>query len=300
MRKTPAGGVSTRRAHQHRVAAQRVQRRAEADVISEGSSLAEPRHGDDDHVEPQRPQARVVEPPVAHHPRAEVVDDHVAGRGQPLGELHAARLRHIEDQALLAAVEVSVKSSAPLAEVERHRTLDLDHFGAVVGEDACGERSGHHVGEIEHANAVEHPPSQNGVRRLFPRKSCLTPFWRPRVLAELRRGAARAERRAGHMKGRSGKSQSRSRDRREEPAVGELRVVEQRLRRAHRSEGQAAQLRTRENLLGRQVRGRAVEHSVDLLGVLAANVEVVPLLARELGAEAALHQPADECRPIAD
>src|SRR5882724_5192370 len=82
--------------------------------------------------------------------------------------------------------------------------------------------------------------------------------------------------------------------------MGELRIVEQVLGRADRRERQAAQLRSFENLLGGQVRGPAVEHRVDLLGVLAANVEILPLLARELGAEATLRQPADECRPITD
>jgi hypothetical protein len=35
--------------------------------------------------------------------------------------------------------------------------LDLEHVGALVGEEHGGERSRHHPGQIQHADAFEWP-----------------------------------------------------------------------------------------------------------------------------------------------
>src|SRR5262249_29711336 len=118
------------------------------------------------------PQALVVEIPVAHDPSAEVVDDDVAHRRQALGEFDAARIAHVEDQALFSAIQIAEETAAPLAEVERDGPLDLDHLGTVVGEDASRYRSGDDVREVEDTDAVEYAAPgcsgpQNGVRQLF-------------------------------------------------------------------------------------------------------------------------------------
>ena len=278
-----------------------MQRGAEAHVVLLRARPAEARHADGDDVRPELAQALVVETPVAHDPRAEVVDDHVAGGRQALGEIDAARIAHVEDEAPLAAIQIAEEPAAALAEVERHRALDLDHLGAVVGEDARGDRAGDDVGEVEDANAVEDPagtlPVARASRGLPPgeRSGC-----RPRRASESWRFGPRHERRLRHPKGRPGEAKARSANRREEPSIGELRILEQRFRRPHRGERQAPKLRAFEDLLRRLLRRPAIEHGVDLLPVLAAIVEIVPLFAGELGAEAPFHHPADERRPVAE
>src|SRR5262249_53253147 len=75
--------------------------------------------------------------------------------GEALGEIDAARIAHVEDEAPLAAIQVAEEPAAALADVERHRALDLDHLGALIGEDSCGDRTRDDMGEVEDTNPVE-------------------------------------------------------------------------------------------------------------------------------------------------
>src|SRR5213593_1998760 len=93
----------------------------------------------------------VAEAEVVHDFRAEVLDDDVGPGGQAEEELSALRLREIERAAVLVAVcLVEVWGLVPDAlsvcrlagegakDIPVVDALDLDHFGAHIGEQAGG------------------------------------------------------------------------------------------------------------------------------------------------------------------
>ena len=86
VREAPARRLAAGMAHQHRVSAERLQRRAEAHVVAVRARLAEARHRDRDDVPSEFTKGIIIEAEVRHHPRAEVVDHDVALGGEPLGD----------------------------------------------------------------------------------------------------------------------------------------------------------------------------------------------------------------------
>src|SRR5207249_2746141 len=73
----PAGRLFAWMAHEQGVAGQGLERGAVANVVFLRSGVAEARHADRDEVRLNLPEAGVVHAPVAHDPRAEVVDHYV-------------------------------------------------------------------------------------------------------------------------------------------------------------------------------------------------------------------------------
>ena len=154
----PAGGLTSGVAHLERVAGQGLQGRPVAHVILVRAGVAETGHGDGDDVGFELLEAGVVQSPIAHDARAEIVDHHVGHRGEPFGEVDPTRVGHVDDRALLAAVEVAAEPAPPRAQVQRVAPLDLDDLCALVGQNARRHRPGHHPGEIEDAHALQCPP----------------------------------------------------------------------------------------------------------------------------------------------
>src|SRR5216683_2103241 len=65
---------------------------------------------------------------------------------------------NVDDDTLLVAVERAEEADAEPGKAARlvaARRLDLDHFGAEVGEDHPARRPHHHVRELGDANAFE-------------------------------------------------------------------------------------------------------------------------------------------------
>ena len=130
---------------------------------------AERRHRDHDQRRVDRMQRVPPQAELRQHGGGVVLDHHVGHRDQPLHQLDAARRGEIERDAELVAVD-HVEGRRLLVDVERAALgcgvptappievaarLDLDHFGAEVGEVARGERARPTHGEIDDAGAVE-------------------------------------------------------------------------------------------------------------------------------------------------
>ena len=66
-----------------------------------------------------------------------------------------SRMRHVDRDRELVAMQLAQQAALAIADLRRHLALDLDHLGALIGEDARRDRAGDHPGEIEHAHARE-------------------------------------------------------------------------------------------------------------------------------------------------
>ena len=149
-----AGGVAD--------AADRLAHRTEPGFGRPGAGLAEPGHVHEDHAGVAARQRFVVEPPVDEAPRPEVLDHHVARRGEVLDEPLArfgAQVGH--DGALVAGdgrppQAVAVEGHAPATHrVAALGRFDLDDLGAVVAQQLAGERPGDEAAQFEDADARE-------------------------------------------------------------------------------------------------------------------------------------------------
>ena len=103
-------------------------------------------------------QRFVVEPERRHEAGPEILEHHVGLADQLEGARLALRRVDVEHDALLVAVERAEKADAEpgqLARLVAARRLDLDDFGAQVGEDHSARRSHDHVREFDDADAVE-------------------------------------------------------------------------------------------------------------------------------------------------
>ena len=156
-----AGGLAARVGHHARESRQRLQGRPVADVVGSRPGMSQPRHADADDVGFDFRQARVIHPPHPHHARREVVHHQIAYRGQPARELDAARLGHVDRGRALVAMQFALESDPPRTE-HAHRAfvaaLDLDHLGALVGEDSRRHRSRDDPGEVEDPHARKRHP----------------------------------------------------------------------------------------------------------------------------------------------
>src|SRR6266849_4320998 len=150
-------------------------------------------------------QGLVGEPQAFHHPGAIILDHDLRGFDQL--EKNGAALRPLEverDRGLVAvdALEIAGEGAQLVARMERtdlpravaFERLDLDHFGALVGEHHGAERPGQHLGEVDDAQALERARrrgrahrSAQWLRRLISTRrspsntifsSWFTPQWR--------------------------------------------------------------------------------------------------------------------------
>ncbi len=93
-------------------------------------------------------------------PGSEILDEHVALRNQGAQDLDGFGLLEIEGERLLAPVEPDEIGREALhggvvgaGEIAAAGALDLDDFGAEIGQMPGAERSGNGLFEREHANS---------------------------------------------------------------------------------------------------------------------------------------------------
>ena len=101
--------------------------------------------------------------PTVEYAVPEVLDEDVARPGQLGHQLASGLGRKIDGDAALATILLhEVRAVAvddhrqPSGRVTARRRLDLDHIGAEPGEQQGAGRAGEILGEVEHADAVEH------------------------------------------------------------------------------------------------------------------------------------------------
>ena len=132
-----------------------------------GAGRAVHRHRDHDHVRPDLPQIVVGQAPGAHRFGGERLGHDVALGDDPLGQLNALWVLHVERAAEFRGVEVGVVAAVVEAglvvdegrgaaqRLGAHAALDPDHFRAVVREVLGDERSDPDPGEVGDADALE-------------------------------------------------------------------------------------------------------------------------------------------------
>ena len=131
--------------------------------------------GDVTDVVPHRRRQRAVLPPAGHpgvdqprvaaqadvgsdtealgHSRAEALDQHVRGVGQPEQRVHRARVLEVEHGGLAAAVQQLTLGPGAAGP----GPVDAQHGGALVGEQHGAERPGPDARQLEHPQAGQRP-----------------------------------------------------------------------------------------------------------------------------------------------
>jgi hypothetical protein len=121
--------------------------------VAQRAALAEARDGDADDARVHRGEVVVAEAQGLDGAGPPVVEDAVGRRGEVEQLLPPGRCAQVEGHAALAPVPDQ------RGRVAGERTTagwhDLDHVGAVVGQDHAGQRTGHPPAEVEHAQVVE-------------------------------------------------------------------------------------------------------------------------------------------------
>ena len=140
-----------------------LQYRVEAGAVRHRPVL--PIGGDGEIDQPREPfgEGGVVEAEALHHAHAEILDDDIRIRQQVEHDFLAFRRADIEGDALLVAVEgeeeMAFSRRAGLRHAPRvvagRRILDLDDFGAHIGEYLRAERPRDDAREIHHLDAPE-------------------------------------------------------------------------------------------------------------------------------------------------
>src|SRR5947208_2679884 len=170
----PAGQVGHRQAHADRApvglagdghgAAHRLQREVERGPVAVRSLLAVGGDRADDDPLVERPELRVREAQALHDAGAEIFPDHVRLTDELVEHLAATLAVEVERERFLVAIDrQEVRRLAVGQERRAHaphrvaaiRILDLDHLGALVGEQHRAVRSREHTREVEDANAFE-------------------------------------------------------------------------------------------------------------------------------------------------
>ena len=108
----------------------------------------------------ERLEIFIAQAELGHHARRESLDHDVRLSHHVLGNCQAFGPAEIEAQALLAAVVLHEHRTAPrhdavdaARDIAVWKALDLDHFGAMVGQRAGCRGSGNQRGEFEYADA---------------------------------------------------------------------------------------------------------------------------------------------------
>ena len=141
--------------------AQALDQRVEHRLGGKRTVEAEAGDGDEDELRVQRAQRLGVEAEARDRAGTEVLDEHIGRGGEPLQRRDAAGRLQVEHDRALVAVVVQERGGEPaapprdMAGVVARRRLDLDHVGALVGQDHGGQRSRDHRGEIDDPVSVE-------------------------------------------------------------------------------------------------------------------------------------------------
>src|SRR6185436_6474449 len=109
---------------------------------------------------------------VSHHSGAKILNQHIGSGDESADRLDRIRRFEIERDAFLAGVKLAEACAGAVTQWRSgaHHIavggLDLDHFGAEIGEHAPTVRTGNRRGEIEHAKTVQsaiHPLSPSST-----------------------------------------------------------------------------------------------------------------------------------------
>ena len=159
-RRRRQGRLAVRKSGARRVAGHALDQSAEAGPVAVGTVLTPAGN-------PQNDETRVVpvqnlrpEPHRLERPRTEILDQHLGGGQEFEEQLAPARLAQAHRQALLVArIDLPVHADAvglPRAQrVAALRVLDLQHFGAEIGELQAHHIAGDEARHVDHPHPVE-------------------------------------------------------------------------------------------------------------------------------------------------
>jgi hypothetical protein len=161
-------------------ARQRLDQRIVHRLLRERPLLAEAADRDVDDVRRQRPHLGFAEAHPLDHPAAEILDEHIRTRDQPLQSLHPVQGLQVQHDRALVAVVVEERSgeAAPLVGrgarvVAALRVLHLDDICTLVGQQHRRRRPRHHRGQIDDAIAVQR--SRHGGLTFIDRRERVPP-----------------------------------------------------------------------------------------------------------------------------
>ena len=127
-------------------------------LLGVGSAVAGAADRDVDQARIERAHGRLAEAQPVHHLRPEILHQHVGAGDQLAQDLDALGLLEVDRQRALAAVGRYEQGGELAGRIDRlaaaardvaARRLDLDHVGALVGQEHRGKRPRHHAGEVD-------------------------------------------------------------------------------------------------------------------------------------------------------
>ena len=141
--------------HQMRQAGHGLQCRSITHAIFFRSGKSETREADLNRIGTKGTERLVIQSPILHHARREVVDNDIGLCRQTLCHLASSRQLHIQGQTLFPPIQVPGQTTATASEVRGLQMLHLDDGRPMVGKDPGGHRAGNDPGEIKHHTTLE-------------------------------------------------------------------------------------------------------------------------------------------------
>jgi hypothetical protein len=117
-----------------------------------------------------------------HRAALEVLAEDIGTSHEPEHDLAAARVFHVDRQALLVSIEQAEEAGSRAqqpARVVACQRLDLDDLGAQVGQDHPAGRPHHHVGELDDPQAGQRQRLRLGAHRTLLPSAWRKPGGRP-------------------------------------------------------------------------------------------------------------------------
>ena len=155
-------------------------------LLGVGPAVAGAADRDVDQARIERAHGRFAEAQPIHHLRPEILHQHVGAGDQLAQDVDALGLLEVDRQRALAAVGRYEQGGELAGRIDRlaaaardvaARRLDLDHVGALVGQEHRGERPRHHAGEVDDPHPRQrtcHAPPPVSFQHVYRRTGGLT------------------------------------------------------------------------------------------------------------------------------
>ena len=139
-------------------------------------AVAVPGIGNQNHIRPQPPQVGIIQPPIPHHPRREILHHHIADFHQLPEQIPPPRIRQIQSKRLLPPVNqvISRRPVPPIlpqivfrenprippgaGNIRPPRPLHLNHLRPHIRQQPPGVRQRKNISRIQHPDPLQGQP----------------------------------------------------------------------------------------------------------------------------------------------
>ena len=118
----------------------------------------------------RRTQIGIPQPQTVQRSRTQVLDEHIRARGHAPQQIGARLSLQVDHDASFVSIDPQKRGRLPVDErrpespdVVAVRLLDLHHVGAHIRKQHAAERPRHHLGAVQHPDAIERPLLRRSV-----------------------------------------------------------------------------------------------------------------------------------------